>query len=87
MYLADPQALDRAASWFRPHLVVCNDIVPDVGEEVSVPSWVVVRYHDHLSVSVFLDDQDPYLVQDMTTEALFGVIDEARRLVVGGSSS
>jgi DNA-binding NarL/FixJ family response regulator len=87
VHLADPQALAREASSFRPHLVVCNDNVPYVGEEVSVPSWVVIRYHDHLSASVFLDDQDPRLVQDMAIEDLIGVIDETRRLVVGGSSS
>ncbi len=37
--LADPQALDREASSFGPHLIVCNDNAPDVREEVHVPSW------------------------------------------------
>jgi hypothetical protein len=86
-HLADPQVLDREVSSLRPHLVVCNDNVPDVGEEVSVPSWVVIRYHDHLSASVFLDGQDPRLVQDIAIEDLIWVTDETRRLVVGGSSS
>jgi hypothetical protein len=87
VHLVDPQALDREAASFLPHLVVCNDNAPDVGEEVSVPSWVVIRYHDHLSASVFLDGQGPRLVQDMAIEDLLGVVDETRRLVVGGSSS
>jgi hypothetical protein len=52
--LTDPDSLDQEASSFRPHLVVCNDNVPEV-RGVSVPSWVVIRYHDHLSASVFLE--------------------------------
>ncbi|MDP8973793.1 MAG: hypothetical protein M3N45_11645 [Actinomycetota bacterium] len=83
--LADPQALDREASSFRPHLVVCNDNVPDVGEEVSVPSWVVIRYHDHLSASVFLDGQDTRLIQDIEIEDLLWVIEETQRIIVRGS--
>jgi hypothetical protein len=79
--LADPQALDREAASFGPHLLVCNDNAPEVREEVSVPSWVVIRYHDHLSASVFLDGQDTRLVQDMAIEDLLGVVDETQRLV------
>ena len=78
--LADPQALDSEAASFHPHLIVCNDDVPEV-REVSVPSWVVIRYHDSLSASVFLDEQDPRLVQDMSIEDLIGVVEETQRLV------
>ena len=85
--LADPQVLDREASSFGPHLIMCNDYAPKVREEVSVPSWVVIRYHDHLSASVFVDGQDPRLVQDTSIEDLLGVVEETRRLVLrrGGS--
>jgi hypothetical protein len=85
--LADPQALDREAASFRPHLVVCNDNASEVREEVSVPSWVVIRYHDHLSASVFLEGQDPRLVQDIAIEDLLGVAEETQRLLLrrGGS--
>ena len=79
--LADPQALDREASSFRPHLVVCNDNAAEVREEVSVPSWVVIRLHDHLSASVFLEGQDPRLVQDIAIEDLIWVVEETQRLV------
>jgi hypothetical protein len=79
--LADPDSLDREAISFRPHLVVCNDNAPEVPEGVSVPSWVVIRYHDHLSASVFIDDQDPRLFQDMSIEDLLGVVDETQRLI------
>src|SRR5215217_1260016 len=79
--LADPQALDREASSFGPHLVVCNDNAPEVHEEVSVPSWVVIRFHDHLSASVFIGDQDPRLIQDITIEDLIWVVEETQRLV------
>jgi hypothetical protein len=83
--LADPQALDREAASFGPHLIVANDDAPEVREEVSVPSsWVVIRYHDHLSASVFVDGQDPRLVQDISIEDLLGVVEETQRLVVGG---
>jgi hypothetical protein len=82
--LADPQALDREASSFRPHLIVCTDNASEV-QEVSVPSWIVIRYQDSLSASIFLDGQDPRLVQDMAIEDLLGVVEETRRLVVGGS--
>jgi hypothetical protein len=84
--LADPHSLDQEASSFRPHLIVCTDNVPEV-RGVSVPSWVVIRYHDHLSASVFLDGQDPRLVQDIAIEDLLGVVDETQRLVLrrGGS--
>ena len=80
--LADPHALDREAASFLPHLVVCNDNVPEVREEeVSVPTWVVIRYHDHLSASGFLDGQDPYLVQDMAIGDLIWVVEETQRMV------
>jgi hypothetical protein len=78
--LADPHYLDREAASFRPHLIVCNDDAPEV-RGVSVPSWVVIRYHDSLSASVFLDGQDPRLVQDMTMEDLSWVVNETQRLV------
>jgi hypothetical protein len=37
MRIADPDFLGREASWFRPHLIVCNDSASEV-REVSVPS-------------------------------------------------
>ena len=81
--LADPQALDREAASFGPHLIVSTDDAPRV-RRVSVPSWVVIRYHDHLSASVFVDGRDPRLVQDISIEDLLGVVEETQRLVVGG---
>ncbi len=78
--LADSHYLDREAASFRPHLIVCNDDAPEV-RGVSVPSWVVIRYHDHLSASVFIDGQDTRLVQDMAIEDLLGVVEETQRLV------
>lgn len=83
--LADPQALDREASSFRPHLIVCNDNAAEVGEEVNVPSWVVIRYHDHLSASVVLEGQDTRLIQDIAIEDLIGVVEETQRLVARDS--
>ena len=83
--LADPRALDREASSFRPHLIVCSDDSAPEVRGVGVPSsWVVIRYHDHLSASVFVDDQDPRLVQDIKIEDMLGVVEETQRLVVGG---
>jgi hypothetical protein len=83
--LADPQVLDWEAASFGPHLIVANDDAPEVREDVSVPSsWVMIRYHDHLSASVFVDGQDPRLVQDMSIEDLLGVVEKTQRLVVGG---
>ena len=82
--LADPQALDKEASSFRPHLIVCNDNAAEV-REVRVTSWVVIRYHDHLSASIFLDGQDAQLIQDIEIEELLGVIEETQRLVLRGS--
>jgi hypothetical protein len=82
--VADPNALDREAPSFRPHMVVCNDSAPEV-REVSVPSWVVIRYHDSLSASVFLDGEDPRLIQDISIEDLLGVAEETQRLVLRGT--
>jgi hypothetical protein len=48
---------------------------------------VVIRYHDHLSASVFLDGQDPRLVQDIAIEDLLGVVEETQRLVLRRESS
>ena len=79
--IAHPQALDREAASFWPHLVVCNDNASEVREEVSVPSWVVIRVHDHLSASVFLVGQDPRLIQDIAIEDLIWVVEETQRLV------
>jgi hypothetical protein len=84
--LAYPQALDGEASSFRPHLIVCNDNVSEV-REVSVPSWVVIRYHDNLSASVFLEGQDPRLIQDIAIEDLLWVVEETQRLVLRRGSS
>lgn len=83
--LADPQALDREASSFRPHLIVCNDNASEV-REVSVPSWVVIRYQDSLGASVFVEGRDTRLFQDIAIEDLLGVAEETQRLVLGGSS-
>jgi hypothetical protein len=77
----DPQILGREALSFRPHLIVCNDDASEV-REVNVPSWVVIRYHDSLNASVFLDRQDTRLIQDIETEDLIGVIEETQRLVM-----
>src|SRR4051794_20187812 len=81
--LAYPHALDREASSFRPHLIVCNDDTSPV-REVSVPSWIVIRYHDSLSASVFLGERKPRLIQDITIEDLLGVVEETQRLVLRG---
>ena len=81
VHLADPDSLDREAASFLPHLIVCTDNAPEVREEVSVPSWIVIRYHDSLSASVFLDGQDSRLVQDMSIEDLLGVVEETQRLL------
>jgi hypothetical protein len=82
--LADPDSLDREASLFRPHLIVCSDHAPEV-REVSVPSWVVIRYHDSLSASIFVGGRDPRLIQDISIEDLLGVVEETQRLDVRGS--
>jgi hypothetical protein len=79
--LADPQILDREASSFRPHLIVCNDNASEV-REVSVPSWVVIRYQDSLSASVFVDGQGTRLIQDIEIEDLLRVVEETQRLVM-----
>jgi len=85
--LSDPDFLDREASSFHPHLIVCTDGISEV-REVSVPSWVVIRYHDSLSASVFLDGQAPRLIQDIAIEDLLEVlevVEETQRMVVQGS--
>jgi hypothetical protein len=81
--LAAPDALDREASSLRPHMVVCSDVASEV-RGVRVPSWIVVRYHDSLSASVFLEGRDTRLVQDMAMEDLLGVVEETQRLVLRG---
>ena len=78
--LAAPDSLEWEATSFRPHLLVCNDNAQQV-RGVSIPSRVVVRYHDSLDTSVFLNDQAPRLFQDMTIEDLLGVVEEAQRLI------
>ena len=84
--LAEPQALDREASSFSPHLIVSNEDTPEL-REVSIPSWVVIRYHDNLSASVFIEGQDTRLIQDISLEDLLAVVEETQRLVLrrGGS--
>ena len=79
--LADPQILDREAASFRPHLIVCSDNASEV-RDVSVPSWVVIRYQDSLSASVSLDGQGTRLIQDIEIEDLLGVVEETQRLVM-----
>ncbi len=79
--LADPQTLGQEASSFRPHLIVCNDNASQV-REVSVPSWVVIRYQDSLNASVFLDGQDTQLIQDIQIEELLAVVEQTQRLVL-----
>ena len=79
--LADPNTLDREASSFRPHMIVCHDSASEV-REVSVPCWIIIRYHDALSASVFLDGRDTRLIQDITIEDLLEVVEETQRLVL-----
>jgi hypothetical protein len=83
--LAEPEALDREASSLRPHLIVCTDNASEV-REVSVPCWVVIRYHDNLAASVFLEGQDTRLIQDIALEDLLGVAEETQRLILDRSS-
>src|ERR687893_2869494 len=84
--LAEPQALDREASSFRPHLIVCNEDTAEL-REVSVPSWVVIRYHDSLSASVFYEEQGTRLIQDISLEDLLAVVEETQRLVLRRGST
>jgi hypothetical protein len=82
--LVEPRSLEREAASFRPHLIVCNDDAPEV-REGSVPSWVVIRYHDSLSASVFLEGQGSHLIQDIELEDLLGVVEQTERIVLRGS--
>jgi len=79
--LADPDSLDREASWFRPQLIVCNDSASEV-REGSVPSWIVIRYQDSLSASIVLDEQDTRLIQDIAIDELLEVVEEAQRVAL-----
>lgn len=81
--LADPRVLDREAPPFRPDLIVCNDDASEV-RKVSVPCWIVIRYHDSLSASVFLDGQDTRLIQDIEIEDVLWLVEETQRRVVRG---
>ena len=76
--LTYPDTLDRVASSFRPHLIVCSDDASKV-RMVSIPSWFVIRYHDRLSASVSHELQDTRLIQDPTIEDFLGVVEESRR--------
>ena len=49
---------------------------------MSVPSWIVIRYHDSLNASVVLDGQGTRLIQDIAIEDLIGVAEETQRLFV-----
>jgi hypothetical protein len=79
--LSDPDALDQEASSFRPHIIICHDTASEV-REVSVPSWIVIRYQDSLSASVFLEEQDPQLIHDIAMEDLLAVFEETQGLVL-----
>jgi hypothetical protein len=79
--LSDPYFLDREASSFGPHLIVCNDNAAEVGQNVSVPSWIVIRYHDHLSASVFIDGQATRLIQDIAIGDLIWVVEETQKML------
>jgi len=81
--LTQPHALHQETSSFRPHMIVCNDDASQV-QEVSVPSWIVIRYHDSLSASVFLGERNPRLIQDISIEDLLGVVEDTQRLVLRG---
>ena len=83
--LACPQALDLEASSFRPHMIVSSDNAAQLRENVSVPSWVVIRYNDHLGACIFLKGQDTRLIQDMTIDNLREVVEETQRLLVRDS--
>jgi len=80
--IAAPDALDHEASLFHPHLIVCNDNASEV--QVSVPSWVVIRFHDGMDASVSINGQASKLVHDIGMEDLLGVIYETERLILRG---
>ena len=80
--IAAPQALNREASRFHPHLVVCNDNASEV--EVAVPCWVVIRFHDGMDATVSISGQSSRLFQDIGIDDLLEVIDETERVLLRG---
>ena len=83
--LANSRSLEREATSFHPHMVVCSEDAPEI-RGVTVPSRVVLRYHDGLNASVYLDEQEARHFHDMTVEDLIGVVDETQRLVLNSGT-
>ena len=80
MRIASPDALDREAERFEPHLVVCNEASQKV--RGAVISWVEILIHDSLDANISVGGQD-LRVEDITIDYLLGMVDETEELVLG----
>ena len=78
--IASPDALDREAERFEPHLVVCNEASQKV--RGAVISWVEILIHDSLDANISVGGQD-LRVEDITIDYLLGMVDETEELVLG----
>jgi hypothetical protein len=79
--IAPPEAVEEQVRAFEPHLLVRND-TDGIDHEVlaGVPCWVEVRYSDSMDAKVCLAGRVEE-VEDMSTEGLLRVADEAADLM------
>ena len=74
--LASPQTLQAEAERTRPHLIVANEVPPELKEEIGVFFWVELSTDDGLVASISADGYST-TIQDVSLQDLLAAVDKA----------
>ena len=83
--LASSQALQVEAERTRPHLIVANEVPPELKEEGS-SFWVELRASDVLVATISADGYSD-TVRDVSLQDLIGVVDKAEEELAQNGAS
>jgi hypothetical protein len=83
--LASSQALQAEAERTKPHLIVANEVPPELKEEGS-SFWVELRASDVLVATISADGYSD-TVRDVSLEALIAVVDRAEEELAQNEAS
>ena len=83
--LASPQTLQAEAERTRPHLILANEVPPELKEEGS-SFWVELRASDVLVATISADGYSD-TVRDVSLEDLIAVVDKAEEELAQNDAS
>ena len=74
--LASSQTLWAEALRTRPHLIIANEVLPELKEEIGVFFWVELSTDDGLVASISADGYST-TIQDVSLQDLLAAVDKA----------